>query len=86
MPKKIRGGRRSKKSDKVDEPKPVTSVSVWKNAFTQLNVFLFIVASLLFALAIVEPSRGLDFIAIIVMLTVIGKMMIDGYSVYLKRC
>jgi len=44
-----------------------------------LNIALFIVASVLLALAIAEPGRGLDMIAGVVFVFVLVKIGTDGY-------
>ena len=63
---------------KKEEPKePVKSVFLY--GFNLTNIVLFIFACIIFAIALIEPGRGLDIVATIVIIFVIGKIAFDSY-------
>lgn len=53
--------------------------SPFEKALTPLNVSLFLIMAVLVALAIIEPSRVLDFVAGLGFIIVLLKIMYDGY-------
>lgn len=72
--------RKKKKLGKLDTYRQdLERKGPFEKALTPLNIFLFVVAALIMALAIIEPSRVLDFVAAIGFLLVMGKIILDGY-------